>query len=146
MYNVQILLGTAIITVIVIFHVTALVYLARWTNPFKLKLMASKSTLGQITLIGSSIFAIISVHTIEAWAWAWAYYKLGEFNHIYEALYFSVVTSTTLGFGDITLSSEWQLLSAFEAMGGLLLYGFSTAFLISLIQPLLFKEFEQNLN
>lgn len=102
----QILLGTAIIIVIVIFHVTALVYLARWLKPFKLKLMTSKYVLGQITIIGFSIFAVISIHTIEAWAWAVTYYMLDEFDHIHEALYFSVVTSTTLGFGDITLSSK----------------------------------------
>ena len=142
MFDGQILLGTVLITLEVIFHVIALVYLAGLIKPFKLKLMKSKNTLGPITLIGSSIFAIISIHTIEAWAWAWVYYELDEFNNLYEALYFSVVTSTTLGFGDITLSNHWQLLSAFEAMGGLLLFGFSTAFLISLIQPLLFKDFE----
>ncbi len=45
------------------------------------------------------------------------------------ALYFSVVTSSTLGYGDITLTGRWQLLANFEAMGGLILFGASTAFL-----------------
>ena len=102
----QLLLGTTIIIVTVIFHVTCLVFLARWLKPFKLKLITSKNTLGLMSIIGLSIFAIISIHTIEAWAWAVIYYDLEEFDNLYDALYFSVVTSTTLGFGDITLSSK----------------------------------------
>ena len=140
--NGQLLIGTLIIVAMVIFHVACLVYLARWVEPFKLKLQKSQAIFGLIAVIGCAIFAIISIHTIEAWGWAVIYYTLDEFNNFHDALYFSVVTSTTLGFGDFTLSSEWQLLSAFEAMGGLLLFGFSTAFLIHLIQSLLFQNEE----
>ncbi len=70
------------------------------------------------------------MHTVSAWAWAFVYLVLGEFSELTQALYFSVVTATTLGYGDLTLSEEWQLLGSFEAMGGLVLFGASTAFLL----------------
>ena len=36
--------------------------------------------------------------------------------------YFSIVTFTTLGYGDITLADhEWRLLSGIEALNGILL-------------------------
>ena len=52
------------------------------------------------------------------------------------ALYFSTVTFTTLGYGDITLLPRWQLISAFEATNGIVLFGVSTAFIFTVIQRL----------
>ncbi len=85
-------------------------------------------------MLGASVLAILLIHFFEAWIWAAIYYSVGEFTNIAQAVYFSVVTATTLGFGDITLSEQWQLISSFEAMGGLILFGASTAFLIEVIR------------
>ena len=84
-------------------------------------------------LLATSVIWLISIHTLEVWIWALLYIQVGEFSDIASALYFSTVTATTLGFGDVVLSPDWQLLSAFEAMGGLLLFGASTAFLLSVM-------------
>ncbi len=89
-----------------------------------------------MSLLSVSVFLIIGIHTVEAWVWAFIYLKLGEFTDLKKALYFSIVTCTALGYGDITLSERWQLLRTFEAMGGLLLFGASTAFLIGFMQVL----------
>ncbi len=86
-----------------------------------------------------NVLVVIGVHTVEAWSWAALYLYLGEFSDLQHALYFSVITATTLGYGDVVLSPEWQILSAFEAMGGLILFGVSTAFLLELMGRL-FKE------
>ena len=83
-----------------------------------------------------TVLAIIFIHTVEAWGWAALFMVLGEFRDISTALYFSVVTSTTLGYGDVTLSESWRLLGTFEAMGGLILFGASTAFLIGFMRHL----------
>ncbi len=80
---------------------------------------------------GVAVLGLIAIHTTSAWAWPGVYYTLGEFTDFSRALYFSVVTSTTLGYGDITLTGRWQLLASFEAMGGLILFGASTAFLLA---------------
>ena len=64
---------------------------------------------------------------IEVWSWAVLYVFLGAFESIATAVYFSTVTFTTLGFGDIVLDEEWRLLSSFEAANGLLMFGWSTA-------------------
>lgn len=92
----------------------------------------------RITLVlGLTFHIVIAIHAIEAWAWAAVYYLLDEFTSFESALYFSVVTSTTLGYGDITLSERWRILGSFEAMGGLILFGVSTAFLFMMIRDLL---------
>ena len=61
---------------------------------------------------------------------------LGEFDSLEPALYFSTVTFTTLGYGDITLTEGWRLLSAFEAANGIILFGVSTAFVFAMIQKI----------
>ena len=136
MLHKQIPLGTMIIILVVVFHVVCLVGLIdllKWvseTSEFW------QTQFGTMSMLGFAVFMIIVVHTIEAWAWAFIYLKLGEFNELSKALYFSVVTCTALGYGDITLSERWRILSTFEAMGGLLLFGASTAFLIGFMQTL----------
>jgi hypothetical protein len=63
----------------------------------------------------------------EVWTWAILYLALGAIGSFEQAVYFSTVTFTTLGFGDIILDERWRLLSSFEAANGLLMFGWSTA-------------------
>ena len=44
------------------------------------------------------------------------------------ALYFSAVTYTTTGYGDLLLPKEWRLIGGVEALTGILMCGWSTAF------------------
>ena len=81
----------------------------------------------------TSVLWIDTIHTIGIWIWALVYIQMGEFGDLASALYFFTVTATTLGFGNLFLSPDWQLLAAFEAMGGLILFGASTAFLLSMM-------------
>ena len=50
------------------------------------------------------------------------------------AIYFSIVTMTTVGYGDVILSGDWRLLAAFQAMTGMLVFGLSAAFLFAILQ------------
>jgi voltage-gated potassium channel Kch len=44
------------------------------------------------------------------------------------ALYFSAVTYTTTGYGDVVLPTEWRLVGAVEALTGILMCGWSSGF------------------
>jgi voltage-gated potassium channel Kch len=57
-----------------------------------------------------------------------------EFDTIEKAIYFSLVTFTTLGYGDITISSANRILAGLEAINGILLIGWSTAYMFSVVQ------------
>ena len=133
----QLILGTAIITATVVFHVSGLLGLAQ-----VLRRLGQAPRAGahhrprMLLLLIVTVLGIIAIHTVEAWLWALVYLQLGQFVELAPALYFSVTTSTTLGYGDITLSEQWQLLATFEAMGGLILFGASTAFLLGLMSRL----------
>lgn len=73
---------------------------------------------------------LMLAHGIEIGMWAYAFLELDLFATWEEALYFSAVSYTTLGFGDVLLPPEWGLLSGSAAANGLLLFGLSAAFLI----------------
>jgi len=72
----------------------------------------------------------------EIWLWAGLFIWLGAFTTLEEALYFSTVTFSTLGYGDVVLDSSWRLLAAFEAANGLFLFGWSTALVFAVVQRL----------
>ena len=89
-----------------------------------------------LRLLVLTILAIFLLHTIEVWCWALLYLWLGEFAGLERALYFSTVTFTTLGYGDITLAPRWQMLSSLEAVNGIILFGVSTAFVFAVLRKL----------
>jgi voltage-gated potassium channel Kch len=52
------------------------------------------------------------------------------------ALYFSAVTYTTTGYGDLVLPAEWRLLGGVEALTGILMCGWSTGFFVAVVGKL----------
>jgi hypothetical protein len=49
------------------------------------------------------------------------------------ALYFSAVTYTTTGYGDLVLPPDWRLVGAVEALTGILMCGWSTGFFFAVV-------------
>ncbi len=101
---------------------------------------------GNSAIIRKLLFSFILftlIHTIHALVWASFYYLIPEtgsqFSSFTDTVYFSLVTFTTLGYGDISLSSDWRLLSGLEAINGIMLIGWSTAMMFSLIQIIVKK-------
>ena len=84
------------------------------------------------------VVLIFCVHIIQIWLWAFLYLLLDAvpIHNLSEALYFSTVTFTTVGYGDIVLDSTVRMLSAIEAANGFLLFGWTTAFIFELISQI----------
>jgi hypothetical protein len=88
--------------------------------------------LGRVMVFAS--LGLVVLHHVEAALWAAVYIGLGVFADWDTAIYFSIVTMTSVGYGDVVLSGDWRLLAAFQAMNGMLLFGLSTAFLFAVLQ------------
>ena len=136
MLQINLITGTLIIVACVIFHVAGLAYsILRLRALAKLEdRMPRRRRL--MLIVVTAVLVVIALHTVEIWAWATVYFVLDEFSEFEAALYFSAVTATTLGYGDLTLSQQWRLLAPFEAMGGLILFGASTAYLLEVMRGL----------
>ena len=76
---------------------------------------------------------IVVLHLIEIVVWAWFYAAKGALSDVQDALYFSGVTYTTTGYGDLVLPRQWRLLGAVEALTGILMCGWSTGFFVATV-------------
>jgi voltage-gated potassium channel len=79
---------------------------------------------------------IFVLHAIEMLIWAVAFWLVEALPTFSEAVYFSISSYTTVGYGDVVLGPEWRTLGAAEAAVGVLLFGWSTALLFAVIQRL----------
>jgi voltage-gated potassium channel len=80
---------------------------------------------------------LLSLHLLEVFIWASVYrllVPLSEIDTLETAFYFSLVTFTSLGYGDVTLGPQWRILGGIEALNGVLLLGWTTAFLYAVLQ------------
>jgi hypothetical protein len=78
-----------------------------------------------------TIIGIFGAHVLEILVWAIFYYFVEEMQTWESALYFSTSSFTTVGYGDLLLSEEWRLLGSIEAINGMILFGWSTAFIFA---------------
>lgn len=84
--------------------------------------------------LGIATLWILVVLTSAVWAWAGLYMALGLFETLEPALYFSIVSFTTAGYGDVVLEPGWRLLAGMTATHGLLNFGIFTAFLVEVFR------------
>ncbi len=90
--------------------------------------------------IGGVVLLMFLLSLLEMAAWATLYLHVGAVDTFEKALYFSTVTFTTLGYGDILLDANWRLLAAFEAVNGIIIFGLSTAVVVSAVQRIYFYD------
>lgn len=86
------------------------------------------------------ISLLILASVFESLIWAMTYMYNGAFSKLTDALYFSIVTFTTLGYGDIVLNEQWRLLASIQAAGGIIIFGWSTAIIVAVVQNYYFKK------
>jgi voltage-gated potassium channel len=87
-------------------------------------------------LLVTLFLLIFALHAIEMLVWAVAFWLVEALPTFAEAVYFSISSYTTVGYGDVVLDREWRTLGASEAAVGVLLFGWSTALLFAVIQRL----------
>ncbi len=76
---------------------------------------------------------IIVFHLAAISLWAVFYLWAGCMPDAEAAFYFSGVTYTTVGYGDVVLAKPWRLLGPIEGLMGILMFGLSTGFLFSVM-------------
>jgi hypothetical protein len=84
--------------------------------------------------VGRVVLIMYLVAIVEVLIWTAAYLALGVVEGFEKAIYFSAVTFTTLGYGDVVLDGSRRLLSSFEAVNGIIMFGWSTAIVIAAVQ------------
>ena len=98
---------------------------------------AGSSRTGPHVIVLIAIVAImLATHFLEVFMWALFYFATGMLMHIKDAVTYSINSYTTLGATSIELPGRWQGLGGFEAISGMLMFGWSTAVLAAVVQKL----------
>ena len=58
---------------------------------------------------------VFALHAVEMLIWAMTYMLVGTLPSLQDAVYFSVSSYTTVGYGDVVLGPAWRILGASEA-------------------------------
>ena len=130
------LISSALIAITVVIHALGT---TAWVEHLGRKFAGDSpvSGRGAMLVLVNTALIVFALHTVEIVIWAGAYLALVPINELAsfeEAVYFSFVTFTTLGYGDITLSEGFRLLSGIEALNGIILVGWTTAMIFSVVQ------------
>ena len=84
-------------------------------------------------LIVRVVTIMLLLHLVEAGIWAGFYRIAGVLPELETAIYFSITSYTTMGYGDVVLPARWRLLGPIEGAVGILMFGWSTAILVAVI-------------
>jgi hypothetical protein len=129
----EIFLGSVLVLGTTMLHalgtVAALSFLKKMYRPWT-------THVGRALMISGLVVGMFLVSVLDSTLWAYTYLGIGAIPDIETALYFSMVTFTTLGYGDVALGPDWRLLASFEAANGTIMFGWTTALVVAYMQKL----------
>ena len=138
--SLEILLGSVLVLGTTMLHalgtIAALYFLKRLYRPWT-------THTGRALMISGLVGGMFLVCVLDATLWAFVYVGVDAIPDVETALYFSMVTFTTLGYGDISLGSQWRLLASFEAANGTIMFGWTTALVVAYMQKLTLSHPEE---
>lgn len=128
---VQIVLGSTVLVFCLLIHLGIQVWVARKLRSHKDKFDRPSGRTVFITCSAVVIVLLFS-HTMHLYIWAISLWLLGALPGHEETIYFSLVTYTTVGYGDLTLGPAFRIFGAMASVTGILSFGLTTAFLVGL--------------
>ena len=126
------LLGLVLLTSCVIVQSVGMVVLIHWLAGIR-HVLESPSTRRRVVLLLRLFVCIVLLHLIQVGLWALVFWRARELPNLETALYFSLATYTTIGFGDVVVGPGWRVLAGIEGLTGMLLVGWSTAFVFAVV-------------
>ena len=124
-------LGSLLIAATVLIQTAGLMLLSRTVTLIARAFRLHRHTAGKMLAMITIVLGIFFIHTVEIWLWAIVFDAVGAVSGFENALYFSTVTFSTVGYGDLTAHDDWRMFAALEAMDGFILIGWSIAYLIA---------------
>ncbi len=126
----NILICTVLTFVTILIHTLASKIILTQFSKWNQKAQAHKKLLR----LDFTVMIIIIATAIEVSIWSLIYVKIEALPNIADALYFSLVTYSTLGYGDIVITDAHRIVAAFQSAIGVIMFGWSTALLIASLQ------------
>ena len=136
---IQIGIAAIVMLITTAMHAAAMMFSLRKLAT-KLKVADKHIKWMQLRWVSGAVLLMFLVTILEVLVWTAAFLFIGALESFEPAFYFSMVTYTTLGYGDVLLTNEWRLLGSFEAAHGVIMLGWTTAIVIAIVQRVYFKH------
>ena len=133
----ELMTGTLLVGATVVVHMVGLDLLMQLTRLHLERFLSPWFDLDRLVVPTGIVIGLFAVHGAEIWLYAAGYAALGILPRFETALYYSTVAYSSLGEGGSMLPRAWRLVGAMEAVNGMLLIGWSTAFLFHVPSHLL---------
>jgi hypothetical protein len=133
---IELTLATAMVTATALIHGAGLIFLGRLLRLERRSEISGHmhpTSFAELGLLLLPILALTALHGIEIWLYAAVYLAIGAIGELREAVYFSTITYGAIGYSDEAIADQWRLVSAIEGINGILMIGWSTAFLIRVV-------------
>ena len=127
----KLLIALLLMAVCVFVHAAGLAVALGWVRQRAGPDVARSASRVIVSLIGIAAWAIL-LHIAQILIWAVAYVTVDAMPDMAAATYFSAVTYTTTGYGDLVLPAGWRVLGGVEALTGILMCGLSTGLFFAL--------------
>jgi len=134
--------GLGMMTLTIIIHSLFMVGGAKMAKWHRARFgLIKKEMTRAIILSALTVWMFLAV-VLEALIWALLYLfdpLVTALPDLETAFYFSMVTFTTLGYGDVVLTGQWRMLASIQAANGVIIFGWTTALIFYFIQQI-YKE------
>ncbi len=134
---INIAIGSLMILLTTIIHSEGMMLAIRSTRAHMKRDVSPRKSTYLIALI---ILIMFLTTIVEIACWAVVFLFTGAIKGLEPTLYFTAVTYTSLGYGDIVLDSSRRILGAFAAANGILMFGWSTALIVAALQSIYRKD------
>jgi hypothetical protein len=130
----KLVIAWCLMALCVVIHATGLTAAFTW--------MKGKSVAieGRFWLATGTLICVVSwtvlMHLLQIAVWAFFYAWKHGMPDLQSAFYFSAVTYTTTGYGDLVLPKAWRLVGGVEALTGILMCGLSTGLFFAVFAKL----------
>ena len=132
----ELAISTVLVCVTVVVHLIGLDLLLSLTG-LHLKILRTRwPHLNRMLVPLGIALGLFVLHGLEIWIYAIAYRLLGILPDIEHALYVSTSAYSTVGEAGAALPAPWRIVGVLEAVNGMLLIGWSTAFLFRILSHL----------
>lgn len=133
----EIAIGSLLLVITTIVHASAMALMVWQLRRHNAQTWGPRSYFTRTLVVSLAVLFLVIASLVEVTIWAGTYLLIGAMSELEPALYFSMVTFTTIGFGDIVLPPDgWRILSSFEAANGIVMFGWTTALIFFVVQRL----------
>lgn len=129
-----ILIGLSAVVACTIVQCAMIAFLRRGVQYWRRTQGPAHNFLQETLFLSSIVAALFLGICVQVWIWAALFLYNGDLPDVSTALYYSMASFTTVGYGDVVLKGPNELLGPMEACNGILMGGLATGFLFSTMQ------------